>query len=113
MPSRTRRRRRGGVTCSAVAAWVANARRITGSDFNDIKMQTDWYNTKKLGTYLVLPTGRNLRTAALSREVRKLMKGTSGVPFFIDVDSRAVAQSFNFFGIDDSLRLHGFGLLRS
>ncbi len=76
-------------------------------------MQTDWYNTNKLGTYLVLPTGVALSDARLTTEARNLMVGAQGKPFFTDVDSRTVAQSFNFFGVDDCLKESGFSLIRS
>lgn len=76
-------------------------------------MQTDWYNTNKLGTYLVLPTGVELPKARLTEEARNLMEGARAEPFFIDVDSRTVAQSFNFFGVDDCLKESGFSLIRS
>ena len=76
-------------------------------------MQTDWYDTNKLGTYLVLPTGVRLSNARLTEEARNLMEGASAEPFLVDVDSRTVAQSFNFLGVDDCLKESGFSLIRS
>ncbi len=76
-------------------------------------MQTDWYKTKKPGTYLILPTGASPNEVALSDEARALLEGVSLKPFFVNAACRTVERSFNFHGVECCLRQSGFSLLKS
>jgi hypothetical protein len=76
-------------------------------------VQSDWYKTKKAGTYLVVAAGADLWTLALPDNVRTLLDLRTPFPFAENVDSHARALTFNLLGIDDCLNYSGFCVIRN
>lgn len=62
-------------------------------------MKSDWYKTKKAGTYVVVPTGIGLSIALVPSEIQTWFSEGSAVLLKADVDSHEMAFSFGFLGV--------------
>lgn len=76
-------------------------------------LESDWYKTSKLGTYLVVPAGANLHRTALPLEVLALIDLEAPDLYLQSADSLAEAAKFGFVGVDNALYVRGYCLLRS
>lgn len=76
-------------------------------------MRSDWYKTNKVGTYLVVLAGVDLKTLELPINIRELLDGVERVPFEEDVESNNKELEFNLLGIEDCLRFSGYCLIRT
>jgi len=76
-------------------------------------VQSDWYKTKKAGTYVVVAAGTDLWSLALPDNIRILLDARTLFPFAENVDSHTRGLRFNRLGIDDCLRHSGFCVIGS
>lgn len=76
-------------------------------------MQSDWYKTRRLGTYLVVPAGADPSGVEMPEEIRALLESPVPEPYCANASSREVALSFDFLGVEDCLRTSGYCILRS
>ncbi len=75
-------------------------------------MKSDWYNTLRAGTYLVVPAGTALSTLDLPEGVASLLDTRSASPFAEDVESHVQALIFERAGVDDCLKHTGYCVVR-
>lgn len=75
-------------------------------------MQSDWYKTRKPGTYVIVAAGRDPLAMSLPEDVRSLMEVPARL-YCSDVSSAEMARRFDFLGVEDCLAKNGYCVLRS
>ena len=76
-------------------------------------MESDWYSTKREGTYLVVKSGSPLVPVLLDPRLSGLIDDRHAQPFITRLESRWISAVIDVYGIDDCLKLRGFCLVRS
>ncbi len=76
-------------------------------------MQSDWYETQRPATYLVVPVGVDLARLQLPDEVRILLGDAAPIPLALDVEANTMAQRFHFVGVCGCLKHSGYCVLRT
>jgi hypothetical protein len=76
-------------------------------------LQTDWYKTDRVGTYVAVPAGTELSTVTLPADVHGPLDLAKAVLMTQGVDGADMAWQFNLLGIEDCLRHSGVCVLRT
>ena len=76
-------------------------------------MESDWYRTKRAGTYLVLKSGLPLVPVLLDPAMNGLIEDVHQHPFITRLESNSIAEAIHVYGVNDCLKLRGYCVVRS